>query len=111
MKKIKFTVEQWLLLQEVRETVGYSSVLMLDLLDENENPETDVEVTLSQKDIEDIVSSVQRHLGYKSIPEEDISTANKILELLGGLPEEVVQSETEHNADGEVDDYPGPDKE
>lgn len=107
MKKIIFTVAQLLLLQEVRGTIGYSSEVMLDLLDENKDPKDDVEFELSEEDIEDIADSIQWHIELEEIPDEDLAITNEILELLGVLPED---AEETTETDTDIDKYQGADK-
>lgn len=82
MKKVTFTVKQLLILHDVRETQGFGSQKLLEVLDENEEPTGNTEIELSEEDVLDIIDSVQWHIEGNELSDEDLVTTKSILDLL-----------------------------
>lgn len=97
MKKIFLTVDELLLLIDVREAIGYASQKNLDIVEEHEDHPKDCEVFLSEEDIYDMSDALQNFLeGYLSEEDERMQTLTCLMEKLNAtIPEKPADQDEE----------------
>lgn len=100
MKTILLTVKEFVLLTEVRKSIGFASQTVLDFIKNNDGLVKDTEMQLSEEDIYDMVDSLQAYMEELEDGEPDETTLLAFMEKLNATIPEAVNYQSEPEPEG-----------